>query len=194
MTEPEMFIFANHTLRPIIDQIKDDQWDQPAPDIASWTPGQSLRDIVNYHAFDDICVPEVLAGLSKDQYMAKHPIDKDLLDGDPKGNYAKYNQLACEAAGAAKDLDQTAHLSYGDFPAREYLQHITLFRSLRCYDIAKFIGAGTELPAEMVDWLWSYLHDNEAMLRQNRVINDPVDVPGDAPLQDRALAFTGRQP
>ena len=44
------------------------------------------------------------------------------------------------------DLDRIVHLTYGDWPAREYLKHITSFRGLRVHDIARFIGADTAMP------------------------------------------------
>ena len=49
------------------------------------------------------------------------------------------------------------HLSYGDWPARQYLKHITYFRGGRAHDIARFIGAGTTMPPDLVQGLWDVL-------------------------------------
>jgi hypothetical protein len=46
------------------------------------------------------------------------------------------------------------HLSYGDFPAREYRKHITSFRGFRAYDIVKWIGVNTQLPGDLVQGMW----------------------------------------
>ena len=58
------------------------------------------------------------------------------------------------------------HLSYGDYPAREYLKHITSFRGLRVYDIAKFIGADTTMPDDLVQGLWDEIAPDAEQWRQ----------------------------
>ena len=92
------------------------------------------------------------------------------------------------------DLDRVAHLSYGDYPAREYLKHITYFRGSRVYDIARFIGADTTMPADLVQGLWDELVPQAEDWRKMGVFGPAVEVPADAPLQDRLLALTGRDP
>ena len=86
------------------------------------------------------------------------------------------------------------HLSYGDFPARVYLKHITSFRGLRVYDIAKFIGANTTLPPDLVQGLWDEIEPHAEDWRKMGVYGPAVEVPEDAPLQDRLLGLTGRRP
>jgi hypothetical protein len=86
------------------------------------------------------------------------------------------------------------HLSYGDFPTREYLKHITYFRGGRVYDIARFMGADTSLPADLVQGLWDELAPQAEEWRKMGVFGPAVEVPDDAPLQDRLLALTGRDP
>jgi hypothetical protein len=86
------------------------------------------------------------------------------------------------------------HLSYGDFPTREYLKHITYFRGGRVYDIARFMGADTSLPADLVQGLWDELAPQAEEWRKMSVFGPAVEVPDDAPLQDRLLALTGRDP
>ena len=92
------------------------------------------------------------------------------------------------------DPDRIVHLSYGDWPAREYLKHITSFRGLRAYDIAKFIGADTTLPPDLVQGLWDEIAPSAEEWRKLGVYGPAVPVPDDAPLQDRLLGLTGRQP
>ncbi|MCX6372579.1 MAG: TIGR03086 family protein, partial [Actinobacteria bacterium] len=95
---------------------------------------------------------------------------------------------------AFDDLDRVVHLSYGDYPAREYLKHITSFRGLRAYDIAKYIGADTTMPDDLVRGLWDEIAPDAEQWRQMGVFGAAVDVPETAPLQDRLLGLTGRLP
>ena len=98
------------------------------------------------------------------------------------------------AVRAFDDLDRTVHLSCGDWPAREYLKHITSCRGLRAHDIARFMGADTTLPPDLVRGLWELLSPQAEEWRKMGLYGPAVPVPEDAPLQDRLLGLTGRQP
>ena len=193
MNEKDVFILADQALKSVVDQIRDDQWGSKVPDeMSPRQPGMTLRRIINYHAYDDAWVPEVLAGKTIAEVGTKW--DGDLLGDHPKLNFASIVETAVLTVRAFDDLDRTVHLSYGDFPAREYLKHITSFRGLRAYDVARFIGADTTLPNDLVQGLWDQIAPDAEQWRQMGVFGVAVDVPETAPLQDRLLGLTGRQP
>ena len=65
MTEPEVFVLADRALNRVVGQIRDDQWEIELPKSfrtrrMDHTP--TLQEIVNYHAYDDAWVPDMLAG------------------------------------------------------------------------------------------------------------------------------------
>ena len=193
MTEQDVFILADQALKAVVDQIRDDQWDQTVPDgMTPRQPGSTLRAVVNYHAYDDAWVPDVLAGKTKEEVGDKY--GGDLLGDHPKLSFASIVETAVLAVRGFADPDRTVHLSYGDFPAREYLKHITSFRGLRAYDLAKFIRADTTLPDDLVQGLWDEIAPEAEQWREIGVYGPAVAVPADAPLQDRLMGLTGRQP
>jgi len=193
MNERDIFILADEALKNVVDQIRDDQWDRKVPDdLSPRQPGMTLRRIINYHAYDDVWVPDVLAGKTIAEVGTTW--DGDLLGDHPKLNFAAIVETAVLTVRACDDLDRTVHLSYGDFPAREYLKHITSFRGLRAYDIAKFIGADTMLSDDLVQGLWDQIVPEAEQWRQMGVFGAAVAVPETAPLQDRLLGLTGRHP
>ena len=64
MREAEVFVLADRTLNDVIQQIEDDQWAMTMP--AGFAMRQTdrvptLREIVNYHAYDDAWVPDMFA-------------------------------------------------------------------------------------------------------------------------------------
>ncbi|TMG34413.1 MAG: hypothetical protein E6H92_12975 [Chloroflexi bacterium] len=192
MAERDVFILSERALAGVIDSIQDDQWDLRKPD---WfqTGGQgdaSLREIVNYHAYDSAWVPDVLAGKT----MAEVGNTYEHLKTDPNTEYRPYSNKAIGAAKALDDPDKIVHLSYGDFPAREYLKHITSFRGFRAFDIAKWIGASTVLPDDLVQGMWEQIAPEVEAWRKMGVYGPPVSVSADAPLQDRLLGLVGRDP
>jgi uncharacterized protein (TIGR03086 family) len=196
MNEPAVFVLADRTLQSVVEQIQDDQWNLAIPDWFQRGQRQrdfTLREIINYHAYDDAWVPDMLAGRTMAEAGATK-FDGDLLRDTPKAAFATFVDRAVAAAQACTNLDQTVHLSFGDFSAREYFWQITMFRALRARDIAKLIGANDQLPLELVQGVWDEISPHAEEWRQIGVFGPKVDVPDGASLQDRLLGLTGRQP
>ena len=192
MTEQDVFILADEALKRVVDQIRDDQWDAVVPaEMTPRLPGSTLRTVINYHAYDDAWVPDVLAGKTIEE--VGDTWKGDLLGDHPKLNFASIVETAVLAVRGFDDLGRTVHLTYGDWPAREYLKHITSFRGLRAFDIAKFIGADTRLPDDLVQGLWDEIAPEAEEWRKIGVYGPAVEVPEGAPLQDRLLGLTGRR-
>ncbi|MDX6255498.1 MAG: hypothetical protein QOJ11_1832 [Frankiales bacterium] len=155
--------------------------------------GPTLREVINYHAYDDAWVPDVLAGRT----MAEVGVDKhkgDLLGEDPKGAFRAIVDKAVAAAESLDDLDRTAHLSFGDYTVREFLWQANSFRGLRAHDIAAVVGVDAALPPELIQGLWDELCPVAEQWRTIGVFRAEVRVPESAPLLDRLLGLTGRDP
>lgn len=190
MTIQELFIRSNEELKKVIDQITDDHWDIEMPAGMTSKPA-NLRSTINYHAYDDAWVPGVLAGKTKDEVGDR--FEHILSSDDTKNQYAKYNALAIDAVRGFDDLDKIVHLSYGDFPAREYLQHIVSFRGFRTYDIAKLIGANTRMADDLVQGLWDEFTPVIEGYRQMGIFPPAIEVSDDADLQTKLLGMVGRE-
>ncbi len=195
MREQDVFILADQTLQNVVNQIRDDQWDmEMPPSFARRGHGSvTLREIVNYHAYDDAWVPDMLAGKTMEE-AGKTKFNGDLLGADPKASFARIVETACAAARACDDLDRTVHCSFGDFTAREYFWQINSFRGLRAHDIAQVIGVNSDLPPDLVQGLWDEISPHAEEWRAIGVYGPAVAVPDDASLQAKLLAITGRQP
>ncbi len=196
MNETDVFVLADHALNHVVSAIGDDQWEMAMP--ASFARRGdsgvlSLRTIIGYHAYDDAWVPDMLAGHTMDE-AGKEKFDGDLLGDDAKSAFSSIVDTACAAAGRLDDIKRTVHCSFGDFPAREYLWQINLFRGTRAWDIAKVIGVEPELPDALVQGLWDEISPVAESYRAYGVFPPAVAVPDDAPLLDRLLGLTGRDP
>jgi hypothetical protein len=193
MSEQHIYVLSERALATVIAQISDDQWELRKPE---WfqTGGQgdaSLREIVNYHAYDSAWVPDVLAGRTIAEVGEQY---EHLKTGPGIADYGAYSAKAVAAAEALDDPAKIVHLSYGDLPAREYLKHITSFRGFRVYDIAKWIGADRQLPGDLVQGMWDEFVPEVEAWRAMGVFGPALPVPDDAPLQDRLLGLVGRDP
>jgi uncharacterized protein (TIGR03086 family) len=190
MTIQELFIASNQALGTVIAQIKDDQWDMQMPEGTSSKP-TTLGAAVRYHTYDDAWVPDVLEGKTKEEVGEMY---ESLLTSvnDIQSEYAQYNQRAIEAVASFTDLERVTHLSYGDFPAKDYLQHIISFRAFRSYDIAKMIGIDTTMDTELVDGLLAEFAPVAGAYRQMGVFPPAIEVADDASPQAKLLALIGR--
>jgi uncharacterized protein (TIGR03086 family) len=196
LTEPEVFVLADHALNDVVTQIRNDQWAMEMPPsfatrVTDHPP--TLREIINYHAYDDAWVPDMLAGKTMEEAGLDN-FKGDLLGDEPKRSFAEIVEKACAAAGALDDLDRTVHCSFGDFPARGYLWQTNMFRGLRAHDIAKVIGIDFEMPDALVQGIWEEISPHAEEWRAIGVFPAAVRVPEDAPLLDRLLGLTGRSP
>jgi uncharacterized protein (TIGR03086 family) len=196
VTEQEVFVLADRSLNDVVAKIADDQWEMRMPaSFARRGAGEppTLREIVNYHAYDDSWVPDMLAGKTMEE-AGRDNFKGDLLGATPKRAFAAVVDRACKAALDVKEMDFTVHTSFGDFSARDYLIQITYFRGLRAHDIARVIGVDSTLPADLVQGLWNELSPVADEWRKLGAFPPRVAVPDDAPLQDRLLGLTGRDP
>jgi len=196
MDEPRVFVLADRALAGVVAHIAPEQWDMVLPEsfaTRARPERPTLRQLVNYHAYDDAWVPDMLAGLSMEE-AGRDKFDGDLLGEDPVRSFDAIVERACEAAGAVRDLDTVAHLSFGDYPVREYFWQINQFRALRAHDIAQVIEVDADLPPELVQGIWDELSPHVEEWRTIGVFPAAVPVSDDAPLLDRLLGLTGRQP
>ena len=190
MTIQELFIRSNEELKKVVNQITERQWDLDVPAGMTRNPAK-LRQTINYHAYDDAWVPDVLAGKTKEQ--VGEVFEPLLSSTDTLANYNKYNTVAIDAVRDFKNLEMTTHLSYGDFPARDYLQHIISFRGFRCYDIAKMIGIDTKMADDLVQALWDEFSPVAETYQRMGVFPKSIEVSDSADLQTKLLALVGRQ-
>ena len=196
MKEANVFVLADETLNSVVMRIKDEQWDMEMPPsfltrASDHTP--TMREIINYHAYDDAWVPDMLAGRTMDE-VGRDKFKGDLLGDDPKANFAAIVAKACAAARQVTDYDRMVHCSFGDFSTREYFWQTNMFRGLRARDIAVVIGADLTLPDELVQGIWDEISPHAEEWRAIGVFPRQVAVPQDAPLIDRLLGLTGRDP
>ena len=195
MREQDVFVLADQALNRVLQQIAPAQWAMSMPADFQTRDAEpiTLWEVVNYHAYEDAWVPDMLAGRTMAE-VGTEAYKGDLLGDDPKASFAALSERACAAAQELDDLDRTVHCSFGDFSAREYLYQTNFFRGLRAHDIAKAIGADTQLPTELVEGLWEELEPIAEEWRKIGVLGPPVEVPVGASLQNRLLGLTGRQP
>lgn len=114
--------------------VKDDQWHNDTP-CTDW----DVRVLVNHLVNEDRWVPPLLDGQTIDQVGDR--FDGDLLGDDPKQAWKEASEEALAAAGRPGAMEATAHLSFGDFPGRDYVMQVLVDHVIHAWDLARGIDA-----------------------------------------------------
>ncbi len=192
MTIKDLFITSNEVEQRVVAQIGDDQWSLMMPEKITHEP-MTLLEVVRYHTWDDAWIPDVLAGKTKEEVGDVHDHLLTLNGNEFQSNFTTYNQLAIAAVRDLRDLNRMVHLSYGDYPAREYLQHNISVRAFWSYDIAKVIGADTTMAEDFVQALLDEFSPVAAGYRQRGLFPPAIEVASAASSQTKLLALVGRE-
>jgi hypothetical protein len=192
MTIKELFIASNETEQRVVEQIAGDQWELLMPEKITGRP-MSIMDVVRYHVWDSAWIPDGLAGKTIEEVGNSYEHLLELTSKELKRNFAHYNQRAIDAVRDLTDLDRIVHLSYGDFPAKEYLQHNVSARAFMSYDIAKLIGADTTMADDFVQALMDEFSPVVEGYRKMGLFPPEVKVASDASPQTKLLAMVGRE-
>jgi len=187
-----VFIAANEMLTGVVHQIKEDDWDISLPEHARYKDDQTIRDIVNICAYENQCVPAMLAGAN--DLKNNFEMTEDILGDNWLDAYTQLANTANKAVEQQTSLDQTVHMSYGDFPADRYLNDICVQRSAVAYDVAALIGVEAHLPEEAVAGLLPIVEEFAPYLRENGIFPPAIEVDDDASPEQKLMAFMGRQP
>jgi uncharacterized protein (TIGR03086 family) len=188
----ELFIRTNQALNDIVQQVKQEHMELTVPKHMAFHDGQTLRDSINICAYENACVPRMLAG--EQNVPSNAELTEDYLKDDFAASFAALTESANQAVRDCDDLERTVHMSYATVPARDYLKDIVVQRSTAAFDIAGLAGVKFAWPDELVEAIWDVTQPYASMLREYGVFPPEVTVSSDASLQDKLIAMTGRQP
>jgi uncharacterized protein (TIGR03086 family) len=90
-------------------------------------------------------------------------------------------------------MDRTVHLSFGDFPGREYTMQLFADHLIHAWDLARAIGASEQLDAGLVGGCSAWFAGVEAAYRSGGVIAERPAIPAGAGPQVQLLAMFGRR-
>ncbi|HEX2362132.1 MAG TPA: TIGR03086 family metal-binding protein [Jiangellaceae bacterium] len=169
-----------------VDNVGADQWSLSTP-CSEW----DVRALVNHVTVEDLWVPPLLDGATIEEVGDR--FDGDQLGDEPKSSW----RSACDAAGRAaaelQSLEQTVHLSAGDFPASYYLTQLIFDHVVHAWDLASATGTDTRLAPELVDFSIQAFGPQENSYRASGAVGDRPEIPASADIQTRLLAMFGRR-
>src|SRR5262245_11284419 len=169
-----------------VSEIREGQWDAATPD-TEWC----VRDLVSHLVSEDLWAPPLFAGSTISEVGDR--FDGDVVGADPQGSWRAASADALAAADEPGAMDRTVHLSFGDFPGREYAMQLFADHLIHAWDLARAIGADERLDPELVDACTAWFTPIEGACRSAGAIAARPPVPDGAGAQTRLLAMFGRR-
>lgn len=158
-----------------------DRWGSPTP-CEGWT----VRDLVD-HAVGvqlrllDAAGAEGVAGTA-------------LSDDDPAGDWRGVVERGLAAMRAPGALERSVPTPMGERPLGQAIGIPTLDLMVHTWDLATALGRQVRLPEDMCEHALAQLTPMDAMIRAAGMFGPKVEVPADADVQTRLIAFCGRHP
>lgn len=175
-----MGVYGDH-----VHAVRDDQWGAPTP-CSDW----DVRALVNHVVGENRWAVPLFGGGTVQEVGDR--FDGDLLGSDP---VAAWDDSAAAASAAVDDpdaMDRTVHLSFGDFPGREYAMQLLVDLVVHGWDLARAIGADDRMDPELVDVCRTWFAGVADAYRSVGAVAARPPVPADADAQTQLLADFGR--
>lgn len=165
--------------------VADHHWAMTTP-----CPDWDVRSLVNHLLFELRWAVPLLAGRTIAEVGDR--FDGDLLGDDPAG---RWDDAAREALAAVDDegaMERTVHLSFGDFPGREYAMQLFADLLIHGWDLRVATGQDARLDPDLVNACAVWFAAVADGYRQAGAVGPRLEVPADAGPQERLLAAFGR--
>ncbi|MDQ3946830.1 MAG: TIGR03086 family metal-binding protein [Actinomycetota bacterium] len=185
MDVPDLHQRASREFGERVRMIGDDQWKHATP-CSDW----DVRELVRHLVDENLWTPPLMEGSTIAEVGDR--FEGDMLGDDPKGAFDAAAARAIAAVHAEGAMDRTVHLSFGDFPGREYAMQLFADHLIHAWDLARALGIDERLDPELVATCAEWFEPMEEAYRGAGAIGPRPPVADDADDQTRLLAKFGR--
>ncbi|MGH8972829.1 MAG: TIGR03086 family metal-binding protein [Acidimicrobiia bacterium] len=185
MDVPDLHQRASAEFGRRLHMIGEDQWTLPTP-CSDWDVKELVRHLVD----ENLWTPPLVEGSTIAEVGDR--FEGDMLGDDPKKAYDAAAGPAIAAVHGDGAMERTVHLSFGDFPGREYTMQLFADHLIHAWDLARAIGADEALDPGLVAACAEWFEPMEAAYRSAGAIGPAVTVPAGADPQTQLLARFGR--
>jgi uncharacterized protein (TIGR03086 family) len=174
------------TANTVVDRVQPDQLGNLTP-CTEWDVRALMQHLVN----EQLWVPPLLEGMTIAEVGDR--FDGDNLGDDPIAAWDEASGQSRAAVEALTDLQHTTHLSFGDFPAQDYLDQMVFDLHIHGWDLRTGIGADTSMDGELTSYLMPWAEVAMKAYEQAGATASPPPIPSGASDQTRILALSGRR-
>jgi len=185
MDAPDFHQRASREFGRRLHMIGDDQWAVPTP-CSDW----DVKGLVHHLVDENLWTPPLMEGSTIAEVGNR--FEGDVLGDDPKKAFDEAAAQAIAAVHAEGAMERTVHLSFGDFPGREYTMQLFADHLIHAWDLARALGVDERLDPELVAACAEWFEPMEAAYRSAGAIGPAMSVPEGADDQTALLAKFGR--
>lgn len=189
----EIFTVLQREFQLRVRAVEAEQWTDPTPN-AAWHVADLVAHLITEHRW----VEPLMRGLDID--AAATEVDRARSFAGHDGVGATYVQAWDDAALCAaaafsepRALERPVTLSRGQTTADGYIREMIFDLVVHAWDLGEAIGYRAPLPTDIVQIVWDESRQF-GDLSASGMFDHPVAVPPDAPVLDRLIAMTGRDP
>ena len=175
---------AGDRLAETVRKVNEERLHGPTP-CSEW----DVRDLLHHISWSNLWVAPLVDG--RELADVGPTLEGDVLGDDPVGVTLRSIEEASE--GFARAGDRLVQLSRGPTPATVYCLERMNDLTVHDWDLARGIGVEVSLDPECMEVALEGFRPVEAELRAAGELGPEVEVPEDADLQVRYLAFFGRR-
>jgi len=154
-----------------------DKWDAPTP-CTEW----AVRDLVEH----------VVANHERLVSALGDPVARD--PDDLAATWRTMEAAAFEALATDGVLDVVVPGPFGEAPVGRFLNIITTDTLVHAWDLARALGVDETLDADLCQRAYERARPGDELLRASGMFGPRIDVPDDARVEHRLVAFFGREP
>ncbi|HEX3244760.1 MAG TPA: TIGR03086 family metal-binding protein [Chloroflexota bacterium] len=128
--------------------------------------------------------------------ITERPAPTDLIGNDPGDAYKRSAAASSAGWNAPGALERTLTIPAGQLPGNVAIGINTVDQLLHTCDLARALGHDLTVPDDLAETAMKYLQMLMSPERRGpgKPFGEEIAVPADAPIQQRILAFSGRQP
>jgi uncharacterized protein (TIGR03086 family) len=176
-------------LAALVDGVRPGQWHDDTP-CSEW----DVRTLAHHLLYEQRWVPPLCQGQTIEKVGDR--FEGDLL-GEDASAWPGLLALSIDEAHAAVArpgvLDRTVHLSFGDFPAQEYVTELIADLAIHGWDLARATGQDDAIDPGAVALLLPWARAHADFLSGSGMFGSRIDIPPEAPDDVRLLGLLGRQ-
>ncbi len=170
-----------------VHQVGAGQWDDATP-CTAW----SVKDLVNHVTGEELWAPWLLRGATLAEVGDRY--DGDVLGDHPVRAWERAAAGSREAFHTPGALEGRVHVTGGRIAASDYGWQMISDLTVHAWDLARGIGVDDRLDEDVVREVHDRVAPQAAAWQGSGMFAPPVDVPEDAPVQDRLVGLLGRAP
>lgn len=174
-----------YTMDGVVRRVADTDWENQSPN-TEWTAKQTLGHVI-------WGIKRITAAINDEPGPAEEPEDS-VAGINPAATWDAVRENLLSALDHHGVLHKQIETPFGDMTVDEALGRF-LFDSLtHAWDIAKATGVDAAIPEDLAEKALEVLMAFGDAVRGPGILADAVEVSDDAPIQDKLIAYSGRQP